>query len=129
MELRKLTEDFHRDSERLMSRAARLTGELNELRHLRAAARGRASRAGIDPRVQAGRHYDGALDVLRSAETPLSRVWIGRLGGIPSGTLTHAMKALAADGLVEMTGERDGRSDIFRLTEKGRRGTRRPPGS
>lgn len=80
----------------------------------------RKSRAGIDPHQQAGRYYGVALDVMRRLGRA-SRAQVGREGGIGTGTLTHAMRALEMDGLVRPTGEQDARSDVFVLTARGRR--------
>ncbi len=93
-------------------------------------SRGRAGRSAA-PRAQAGRHADEALRVMRRTRRPMSQHEVGELAGIGTGTLTHAMQALVADGLAEETGVRKGRSMVFRLTEEGRKSkiTRRPPGS
>jgi hypothetical protein len=92
--------------------------------------RANAERSGLDPHRQAGRYVDVALGVFRDVGAVISQREVGVRGAIPNGTLTHAMKALAADGLIEKVGRKDNRSEEWRLTAKGRvTETVRRPGS
>lgn len=116
---------------RLAARERRMLAEVAALRADPKPTSRRKPRSGADPHVQAGRYVGLTLDAFKKARRPLSQREAGLRGGAGRGTLTHAIKALKQDGLIEPTGERDGRSMVYRLTDKGRAGravTRRKPG-
>jgi hypothetical protein len=89
----------------------------------------------LTPRKQAGRYVRVAHATMKKHRRPMTQKEVGELGGIGTGTLTHAMQALVAEGIAELTGEKRGRSYVYRLTEKGNeplvaaKVTRAKPGS
>lgn len=121
---------YHAGVQELDAAEKRVQRALQDLgRRRRGETSVRASRAGgLDPHIQAGRYAETALTVFRDADGPLSQSEVGRRGGIGTGTLTHAIKALESDGLIRETGKRDGRSKVYTLTPKAKR-TRRRAGS
>ncbi len=91
--------------------------------------RPRAEDGRLEPHVQAGRANVARLrTVFRQARRPITQAHAGKCAGMNSGTMTYAVRALLADGLIEPTGAMMGKSPEYRFVSRARRVTRLEPG-